>query len=481
VGVTDARPAFARREVLLVAALLGIVLLALSGRYGYHRDELYFLEAGKHLAWGYPDQPPLVPLLARIADTVAPGSLTVLRLPSALVASAIVVLTGLMARELGAARAGQVFAAGSAALCGPVLATGHLLSTTTIALLGWVVLTFLLLRLLTGAATLRLWLVAGVTAGLTLQANPLLVAFLVVLLVSLLVVGPREVLRTPGPYAAALVAAVVVAPYVVWQAAHGFPQLDVARGISEGDSGTSASRLVFLPMQLLQVGPWLAPIWITGLVRLLRSPSLRVLGATYVGLCVLFLVVGGKPYYLAGLYPLLLAAGAQPVLDRLRGWAVGLLVLSLPVVLFTLPTLPVAEAGTAVAVNYDVGETIGWPGMVAQVAAAYRTLPAGTVILTGNYGEAGAVDRYGPDLGLPGAYSGHMAYHAWGPPPAGADSVLAIGVDPDLLRRFCGSLRQVGELDNRWGIDNDEDGTRMYACQDLRLPWSEAWPLLRRY
>ncbi len=288
-------------------------------------------------------------------------------------------------------------------------------------------------------ATLRLWLLAGVVAGLTLLANPLLIALLVVLAASVVAVGPRELLRTPGPYAAALVAAVMVAPYVVWQASHGFPQLDVAQGIADGDSGTSASRLVFLPMQLLLVGPWLAPLWITGLVRLLRSPSLRALGVSYVGLCAVFLAVGGKPYYLAGLYPLLLAAGAQPVLDRLRVWgSVALLALSLPAVVFTLPVLPVADAGTAVAVNYDVGETIGWPGLVAQVSKVYRTLPAGTVILTANYGEAGAVDRYGPDRGLPGAYSGHMAYYDWGPPPDATDSVLAVGIDQKILRRLFG-------------------------------------------
>ncbi len=480
--MVDARPAFARREVALLAAALGLVLLGLSGRYGYHRDELYFLEAGNHLAWGYPDQPPLVPLLARLMDVVAPGSLMVLRLPATLVAATVVFLTGLIARELGASRGGQVLAAAAAGVSGLVLATGHLLSTTTIALLGWVTLTFVLVRVLTGAATFRLWLLAGVAAGLTVQANQLLVALLVVLVASLVAVGPRELLRTPGPYVAALVTAAVAAPYVVWQAAEGLPQLEVAQGIADGDSGTSASRTAFLPMQLLLVGPWLAPFWITGLVRLLRAPTLRALGVSYIGLCAVFLVVGGKPYYLAGLYPLLLAAGAQPLLDRVRTWgATALLVLSLPVVVFTLPVLPVAEAGTAVAVNYDVGETIGWRDLVVQVSDVYRTLPAGTVILTRNYGQAGAVDRYGRDHDLPGAYSGHMAYHDWGPPPERADSVLAIGIGPDLLRRLFGSVRPVGELRNRWGIENDEDGTTMYACEDRVRPWAESWHLLRHY
>ncbi|MCW2783729.1 MAG: glycosyltransferase family 39 protein [Marmoricola sp.] len=480
--MTDQRPAFARREVLLVAAGVGTLLLALSGRYGYHRDELYFLEAGKHLAWGYPDQPPLVPLLARLADSIAPGSLIVLRLPATLSAVAVVALTGLIARELGAARAAQVLAAIAAAVCGVVLATGHLLSTTTIALLGWVILTLVLVRALNGTATMRLWTFGGVVAGLTFQANPLVVALLVVFGLVTVALGPRALLTTPGPYAAAVIAVVIASPYVIWQAVHGLPQIDVARGISNGDSGTSSPRILFLPMQLLIVGPWLAPIWITGLVQLLRRPPLRALAATYIGLCVLFLVVGGKPYYLAGLYPLLLAAGAQPVLDRIHTRGAGaLLVLSLPVIAVTLPVLPVQDTNPVINVNYDEGETIGWPGFVSQVADAYRSLPPGTAILTDNYGQAGAIDRYGADHDLPTAYSGHMAFAEWGPPRARTDSVLAIGIDPALLHRVFSTVEPVGELHNRWGIKNDENGTRLYACRGLTRPWNEVWPLFKHY
>lgn len=477
---TERHP-FARGPVLGVAAVVGLVLLAYSGRYGYHRDELYFLEAGRHLAWGYPDQPPLTPLLARLADLVAPGSLVVLRLPSTLSAAAVVVLAGLIARDLGARRNGQVVAAAATAMSGFVLATGHLLSTATTAFLGGTVVTFLLVRVLSGLGGTRTWVAAGLVAGITLQANPITLGLLAAFGLAVLLVGPRSLFREPGPYLALGIALVLVAPYLLWQADHGWPQLDVARGIADGDSGTSEPRSLLVPLQVLQVGPWLAPFWVLGLVRLLRDARLRTLGVTYLVLLVLVLALGGKPYYLSALYPMLIAAGAQPLLDRVRRWVVpAFLVLSTPALVFTLPVLPVRDAGIAVAVNSDVGETIGWPQLVDQVAAVYRTLPEGTAVLAGNYGLAGAVDRFGPDRGLPPAYSGHNGYAAWGPPPATTTTVLAVGIDPARLAADFAEVREAGVLRSAYGTDNDEDGTRLYVCSGPRASWADLWPGFER-
>lgn len=469
--------ALGRQPAVLVAGLTGLLLLALSGRYGYHRDELYFVEAGHHLAWGYPDQSPLVPVVARLMTVLAPGSLTMLRLPSALVAVAVVALAGAMARRLGASRRGELFAALATALSGFVLAMGHMLSTATLDLLGWTVLSYLFLVLLQGGDR-RLWLVAGVVAGVTLQANVLVGFLLLGFVVAVLSVGPRGLLRSAWPWFAAALALLLAAPYLVWQGSHGWPQLDVADAIAHGGSGSSEPRSAFVPLVLLQAGPFLAPVWIAGLVRLWREPRIRSLGATFVVLLVVFVAVGGKPYYLAGLYPLLLAAGAQPLLDKVWRWVVPvLLVLSLPVLVIALPVLPVRSSEPAIAVNYDLGETIGWPQLVRQVAAAYRALPDGTAIVTSNYGQAGAVDRYGPDVGLPHAYSGHNGYGLWGPPP-GASPALMIGGDPDLLGRSCATLRTVGTLRNAYGIDDDENGTTLTYCVPARS-WRELWPSFR--
>jgi hypothetical protein len=275
---------------------------------------------------------------------------------------------------------------------------------------------------------------------------------------------------------AAAVAFLLGLPYLVWQARHGWPQLDVASSIASGGSGSSASRPAFLPLVLLQVGPWLAPVWLIGLVRLWRDRDLRCFAATFGVLLVVFLVVGGKPYYLAGLFPILLAAGAQPVVDWAWRWTpTALLTLSLPVLAITLPILPVAATAPVIDVNYDVGETIGWPMMVRQIAAAHRRLSPDTPIVASNYGEAGAVDRYGPALGLPSAYSGHNAYADWGR-PGGSVPALVIGVDPDVLRRVCVELRTLDRLRTPHDVDNDEDGTALSYCVP-REPWQQIWPL----
>jgi 4-amino-4-deoxy-L-arabinose transferase-like glycosyltransferase len=465
--------ALARWPSVPIAGVTGLLLLVLSGRYGYHRDELYFLEAGHHLDWGYPDQPPLVPAVARLMSEFAPGSVVVLRLPSTLIATAVVLLAGALARRLGARTSGEAFAAAATALSGFVLGMGHLLSTATFDLLGWTALTYLVLRLVQGADP-RWWLAAGVVAGLTLQANVLVGFLLVGLVAGLVLAGPRSLLRSAYPWVAATVAFLLGLPYLVWQARHGWPQLDVAGSIASGGSGSSASRPAFVPLLLLQVGPWLAPVWIAGLVRLWRDRELRCFAATFGVLLLAFLVLGGKPYYLAGLFPLLLAAGAQPVVDWAWRWVpAALLALSLPALVVTLPILPVAATGPVIDVNYDVGETIGWPMMVRQIAAVHQKLPPGTPIVASNYGEAGAVDRYGPALGLPSAYSGHNAYADWGRP---ADSVpaLVIGVDPDVLHRICRELTTLDHLVTPHDVDNDEDGTALSYCVP-RAPWREVW------
>jgi hypothetical protein len=479
VSETDGVPAFAGREVGVVAGLVGAALLGLSGRYGYHRDELYFLAAGHHLAWGYPDQPPLVPLLARAMDTVAPGSVVVLRLPSTLLAMVIVGVAALVARGLGARRSGQVAASAATGLCGFVLGTGHLLSTSTFSLLGWTLCTWLLVRLLTGRAGIGGWLALGLVAGVTVQANPLVLALVAAFGIAVLLAGPRDLFKSIGPYAAVAVTVAIGSPYLVWQARHGCPQLTIAHSIAQGGSGSSASRWAFIPFQLLQVGPWLSPLWIAGLIRLWRERTLRSLAVTYLVLVVMFLIGGGKPYYLSGLYPLLFAAGAQPLIDHVRRWVVpALLVASAPVLLIVLPVLPAHDAGPVVAVNYDAGETIGWPRYVDQIATAYRGLPKGTAILTENYGEAGAVDRYGPAHRLPKAHSGHNAYGLWGPPP-GSVPVLAIGVPEHTLRTLCGEVQELGKLHSTKGIDNDENGTPMMLCTTPIEPWQVLWPKLK--
>jgi Dolichyl-phosphate-mannose-protein mannosyltransferase len=481
------------RPLLIPTGVVAAVLVLTSGRYGYHRDELYFLRAGKELAWGYPDQPPLTPLLARVISAIAPESLIALRLPSAIAAGLVVLLTGLTARELGAGRVAQVLAASCMAAAALLLGVGHLLSTSTFDLLAWTGLTWLVVRALQRDDA-RIWLWVGVLAGIGLL-NKSLVAFLIVaLLLGLLVVGPRHHLRSGWFWLGAAIALVIWFPHLVWQADNGWPQLELSRAIAAGSSGTSEPWQLFIPFQLVLISPVLAPVWIAGLVRTFRDTALRrvrAIGCAYVILLGVFLLTGGKPYYLGGLYPVLLAAGAQPAVDwvqrrreRDTRWPLGTAIAISAAVsaLLMLPLVPVSalHATPIPEINYDAGETVGWPRFVDTVAGVYDDLPPterdNAVLLTGNYGEAGALDRFGPEHGLPQAYSGHNAYAEWGPPPDTATTVVAVGIDGARLGQWFGEVEAVARIDNGVDLDNEEQGATVRVCRDPRVSWSELWP-----
>jgi len=481
------------RHVYVISAVTLALLMVLSGRYGYHRDELYYLEAGRHLAWGYPDQPPFTPLLARLMSNIASGSLVALRLPSALAAAAVIVVTALLTRELKGGQAAQVLSAGSIALSALLLGADHLLSTTAFNMLAWTLLLWLIVRVLRTQEQ-YLWIVGGVVAGIGLLNSDLVVFLIAALFVGVAIVGPRHVLASRWLWAGGVIAVVLWSPYLVWQARHGWPQLAVSRSIAAGGSGSSTSRYLLLPEQLVLVSPYLAPVWIAGLVRLFRDPALRwcrAVGAAYLVLTVVFLVTGGKAYYLASFLSVLLAAGSQPTIDwlgqgrvRLRrgALAVALVLTAAGTTLFTLPILPLdlIHRTPIVAVNYDEGETIGWPAFVAQVARVFDQSPilqrSTTSILTSNYGEAGAVDRYGPSLGLPEAFSGQNGFWYWGPPPASAHRLLAIGFDKGKLAASFGQCQLRTRLNNNVQVHNQEQGAPVWDCTQLRANWAVVWP-----
>ncbi|MEV0155642.1 glycosyltransferase family 39 protein [Micromonospora sp. NPDC050686] len=475
----------------LLGGALSVLLLLLAGRYGYHRDELYFLLAGRHLDWGYVDQGPLVPALARLADTVAPGNLVVLRTPSALIAGAAVVLVAAIARQFGAGRGGQLFAGFLAAGAGIVLNPGHLLSTTTVDLLVWLAAAWCAVRMLrTGDG--RWALAVGVVLGVGMLNKPLPALLGVGLLAGVAIAGPRRLLRDRWVYAGAAVAALLAAPYLAWQAGHGFPQLGVASSIAGGDSSYSG-RLEGLLLHLVIISPYAVPIWIAGLVALLRRPgwrAYRALGWAWLVVFALVVVGGGKGYYDAPLLLVLTAAGAVVTVEwagrggryaRRALLAAGGAVAAVSSAVLLLPTLPADRLPEfVVAANYDAGETIGWPAFADSVAAVHRALPAAerarAVVLTGNYGEAGALARYGPARGLPRAYSGHNSMAAFGRPGDDADVVVAVGWErPDRLRAWFAEVTEAGRVDLRVDVDNDENGLPIFVCRGMARPWSQIW------
>jgi hypothetical protein len=485
-------PAWEWRGVYALALILGLGLLAVAGRYGYSRDELYFLACGRHLAWGYPDQPPLVPLIARLMAAIAPNSVTVLRLPALASAMAVVILTALIAREFGGGRKAQALAAAVMTVSVMVLVSGHLLETSTIALPLWALLIWLVQRTVRTGAD-QLWLVIGAVAGVALLESDLVLG----LLGAIVLAGPRRVFRTPWIYVGAGIALAMWSPYVLWQAAHGWPELAVAHGIANGQSGTSTPRWAVLPGQVEMV-TFMAPVMITGVVRLIRGAggvSGRMWAAAYGILALGIEVAGGKDYYLSLMIPLLVAAGAEPTVNwasRGRRWLRGGfvsagLVACLVLVPVALPIVPLQQLHNTpiVAMNSTMGEEVGWPTFVQEIATVYHSLPSATqrstIILASNYGEAGAVNQFGPGDGLPAVYSGHMSYWYWGPPPADATTAVAVGFSRGQLSGFCGTIRLETHLNNHLQVNDEEQGNPVFVCTHLRAPWRAIWPSLKSY
>jgi 4-amino-4-deoxy-L-arabinose transferase-like glycosyltransferase len=491
--VTGGRPAFAAVPVGIVAAGIAVILFALSSRYGFHRDELYFLVAGAHPAWGYVDQPPLTPIVARTATALFGNTPTGLRVPATLAAAATIVVVALVARELGGGRGAQVLAALCAAVSGFVLAVGHMVSTATFDLLAWVLIAWLALRLLrTGDG--RWWLALGAAVGVG-TLNKYLVGLLVIaLVVAVLAVGPRDVLRGRWLVAGVVIAAVLAAPNLWWQATHGWPQVTVAGGIS-ADDGTE-NRVLFVPMQIAFLSPLLVPVWIAGILRLWRDPDLRwarSMAVAYPVLCVLVLASGGKPYYALPLLLVLTAAGCEPLVRWARGrWrvatvvVVGVVAAAMSAVI-TLPVLPADSLSVPNAINEEQGEQLGWPQLTSAVAAGWSAIPAAqrsrAVIFAENYGEAGAIARYGPARGLPEPYSGHMSNADWGPPPDSSNGpVVVVNQEGDQgIGRFFTGCHVVGHVDTGRNVDNQEQGAPVTLCSGTTRPWSALWPSLRHY
>jgi Dolichyl-phosphate-mannose-protein mannosyltransferase len=478
--------------VWAIAALQFAVLVATSTRYGYDRDELYFIVAGSHPAFGYPDQPPLVPLLSWAMHAIA-HSLLLLRLPSALVSVATTVLAAVIAREAGGSRRAQVIASACTATSGFALAVGHFVTTTTFDLLSTTALGWLLIR-----AVLRRsgpsMLAAGIVVGIGIEAKPQVGLVAVVMAATLLVIGPRSVLRSWWTAGGVLAAVILAAPYIAWQQLHGWPQVTVAGNIGGSAEG---GRVGFIPFQLVMVSPLLVPIWVAGLLAPFRRAELRVLRfvpVTYGVMAVAYIVGNGKAYYLASLYPILLGIGALPTADWLarahrRTWLLGTaLVLSAVVSAFiALPLLPETslQGSVPMAINPDLGEEVGWPRFVDTVATAWRGLAPGeqstTAIFTQNYGEAGAVDVLGRSDGLPHAYSGHNAFSLWGAPPADDSHALLIGFDSrgSAAPAFVG-CRRAAVVNDGVGLDNDEQGLPVLLCRPS-ASWAALWPQLRHY
>lgn len=480
-----------RWGVAWIAILATAAELAVSGRYGYHRDELYFLECARHLAFGYVDQPLLTPLVARLSTSALGNSLVGLRVVPALLLGTVVLVTARMARELGAPRRAQVLAAACAATCGEYLGVEHSLSTAGLDLALSSAVLALVLRLLATGDT-RWWLAIGAAVGLAAEAK-WNVAFLVLALLGGFLLTPeRRLLATRWLWVGGAAAVALASPDLVWQASHHWPNLQVFHAL---DASAGHNRATYWPAQVVYTGLVLTPIWVMGAIASLRSGPLARFRAVGIGCWILLLaqfVLGGKPYYPEEVFTFLFAAGAVRLESRATMRGIGLrrtmtaVAVSGGLAAFVaLPVLPARVLHTVPlqSVNADLGETIGWPSLVALVAREYRDLPPAvrrhTAIVTGNYGEAGAVDRYGPQFGLPVAYCGQNNFWLWGPPPAADRTALVVNLSTGLLRREFGSVRPLAQFHNGLGISDQEEGVVLELASGLRTSWPAAWPAFR--
>jgi hypothetical protein len=480
------RARFAVWEIGAVAAALSILLLVMINRYGPHRDELYFVAAGQRLAWGYPDQPVFTPLLARLATELAPHNLLVLRLPSLMAMALLVLCAAAFARLLGGGRAAQVLTASTIAASVITVTLGHRLSTATFDTLAWTAVLLVVGHALHDDRP-RLWLVAGLLAGLGLNNKTAVVVLLFAILLGVLLVPAcRAQLRTPYPWLGGVIAILLWLPNLGWQFMNGWPVLGLGADIAE-EFGGVAGRLGLLLQASAMFSPLIAIVWIYGLVQLFREPGwvrLRPIAVAFLVAAVIFVIAGGKGYYLAGAIVPLVAAGCTALAAR---WSCRRLVAAGVVLAVSaavawpafVPMLPVRTYAASFypALDSDQLETIGWPEFADTVRATVDSLPADqrtrAVVFTRNYGEAGALDWYG--LGRP-TFSGHNAFGDWGPPSEGAGPVIVVGLaDPTANFTDC---RVAAMINNDADADNEERGQPIWICSAPQGGWAVQWPRL---
>lgn len=471
------------RAAVAVAVASVAVLLAVSPWYGYHRDELYFRMLGERPALGYFDTPPLTPMSARLSTTVLGDTLVALRVVPALCTGALVVLVALVTRELGGGRRAQILAAAGTATSVLTLVAGHALLTLTPDLVLWTGVTLCLLRILLRGDG-RYWLGVGLLTGLATYNRDLIVLLLAGTGLGIVVTGPREVLRDRRLWVGVVIAVALAAPNLLYQATHDWPQFQMADAL-KADEGAD-NRVVFVPLQVLLLGPPQAIVGVAGWVRLWRDQRVRPLAVAYPVACALTLYSGGRPDYVGAILLYLFAAGCVTA----AGWrwrrtlTAALAVSGVVAVVIALPVVPAGSLrGTPVAaINEVARESVGMRDVAEQAGRVVSALPAGeragAVLLAGNYGEAGALRRWAGEFGLPAVYSGHNELWWWGPPPEGTRVAMSVGHPPAYLATIFARCSPAGRLS---GMPGEEDGVPVVVCRDPVRPWHDLWPGLRHY
>lgn len=488
-----------------IGALLTVALhLAFSGLYGYQRDELYFIACARHLAWGYVDQPPLIAFIVEGSLRLFGDTLAALRILPALAAGVLVGLSGHAARQLGGGPYAVAITALGVALAPFDLAVGSLLTMNAFEPLLWLALALFVKAQIDAPRTWR-WIAIGGVVGVGVLNKWSMGLYALALLAGVIFSPARRAVLVPGLGVAVAVAAAITAPNFAWQAFHAWPQLQVLHN-ADIAKNARVSPGVFLAEQLPLMNPFCAPLWMTGLYALLRSRRYAGFAFAYGLLVATELALHGKVYYVAPIYPGLIAVGAVAVERATRrqalfrfGLAGAIAVAGVAIMPLATPALPLAmllkyqhaidvrsvkmEDHPAGLVPQQFADQLGWNELEATVARAIASLPPGerasAAILTGDYGQAAALDFLGRRDKLPPAISGHNEYYVWGP-HGEHSTIVAVGVPRAVLAREYRSIQLVATYESPYVLPQNSN-LPIYWCRKPRMPLARFWPQLRDY
>jgi hypothetical protein len=466
--------------------------------YGYFRDELYYLDMARHLDWGYVDCAPLIAVYARVAQWMG-ESLAALRILPALAGTGLVALSIFIARELGGGRLAQFLAGLAVLLCPGILVMDNLMTMNGFEPLFWMGCVLVIARFLrTGDS--RLWLWFGVLAGLGMENKHSTVFFGFAVAVALLLTSHRKEFLKPWIWIALGITVLIFLPNLIWQIRHHFPTLEDLENVRREGKNVILGPMAFVKQQIIATHPVLSLVWLAGLVWFLRETRWRLLGMIFVVFFVTMEIEHAKDYYLFPIYPMVLAGGAVAIerwTARSAGWVRSVVIAI--ILLGTVPTLPLATWMLAPEkylayenalgfkpqkeeVNHEsllpqpIADQFGWPEMVSEVAAIYNSLPpeqrVATGILAGNYGEAGAINLFGPQYGLPRAYSRHQNHWYWGPPTEHYQNLIFLQFGLDDVEENCTSF-QAYQHYARFGME--EENTPIYLCRGVKFDLQKIW------
>jgi hypothetical protein len=473
---------FATGHVVAAMIALIVVLAVVSPFYGYHRDELYFRMLPPD--WAYTDQPPLTPLLAHAAVALLGDSVVSLRIVSMLCAAASLPLLALVTREAGGSRRAQALTVWGMAGASLTLLFGHVLLTASLDLVVWPAALLFAIRAVLREDG-RWWIAAGAVIGASTVNKLLIVVLMLGIAIGLALCGPRRWLASRGLWAGVAVAVLLALPMLVYQATHGWPQL--AMGAALGANNAGEVRIMMWPMLVLLVGPVLAVFWVVAIATMFRRPSwrpLRFVAVAFAVVVVFVFAAATQFYYTAGMLAVLVALGAVPVAEwaATRGRRILLGVLlginAVGCAIASIPVLPVEAFGATglAAINSGAADQVGWERYDQQIVAVATSAGADAIIAS-NYGEAGALDRFG-SAGLP-VSSGHNALWDLGGPPDDARTVVIVGGQARHVTGLFASCEVAAELDDGVGVDNEEQGVPVTVCHDPVAPWARLWPDFR--